>query len=74
MKNGTSKTDEPSANKSELPPGFISQLDPATGRTFYVNTANGKSQWTYPLEKKKSINDMFASLFPSTNKAATLTK
>jgi hypothetical protein len=31
-----------------LPPGWISQVDGATGRTFFVNTATGRSQWEPP--------------------------
>ncbi|KAI9011817.1 hypothetical protein DFJ74DRAFT_710730 [Hyaloraphidium curvatum] len=31
-----------------LPPGFIAQTDPATGKVFFVNTATGQSQWEHP--------------------------
>ena len=31
-----------------LPPGFLSQLDPSTGRIYYVNTCTGKTQWEDP--------------------------
>jgi len=31
-----------------LPPGFVSHIDPATGRIFYVNTTTGISQWWAP--------------------------
>ena len=31
-----------------LPPGFVSHIDPATGRTFYVNQSTGISQWWAP--------------------------
>lgn len=33
-----------------LPAGFIAAQDPASGKTFYVNTENGKSQWNDPRE------------------------
>lgn len=32
----------------QLPAGWISQLDPASGRTFYVYTATGQTQWDFP--------------------------
>ena len=36
-------------NQQPLPPGFISQVDPSTGKTFYVDTRTGKSQWNFPV-------------------------
>ena len=38
----------PREEEKEMP-GFVSHIDPATGRTFYVNTATGISQWWAPL-------------------------
>jgi hypothetical protein len=32
-----------------LPPGWIEQFDPATGRSFYAELATGKTQWEHPL-------------------------
>jgi hypothetical protein len=32
----------------QLPPNWITQLDPASGRTFYVYTPTGQTQWEYP--------------------------
>lgn len=34
-----------------LPPGYIAAQDPASGKTFYVNTETGKSQWNDPREQ-----------------------
>ena len=31
-----------------LPPGWIEQFDPATGRNFYAELATGKTQWEHP--------------------------
>ena len=39
----------PHEEEKEMPPGFVSQVDPATGRTYYVNTTTGISQWWAPL-------------------------
>jgi len=33
---------------SSLPEGWIVQLDPASGRNFYVYTPTGQTQWEYP--------------------------
>jgi len=33
---------------AQLPPGWIVQNDPASGRTFYVYTPTGVTQWEYP--------------------------
>jgi len=32
-----------------LPPGWITQTDPNTGATFYVNTATNETTWTKPM-------------------------
>ena len=40
---------------SDLPSGWISQFDPKTSKTFYVNTLTGKSQWPRP---KQAANDL----------------
>ena len=31
-----------------LPPGWISKVDPASGKTFFVDTASGVRQWEAP--------------------------
>jgi len=33
---------------TQLPPGWITQVDPASGRTFYVYTSTGQTQWEFP--------------------------
>ncbi len=35
-------------NNPNLPPGYISQIDPSSGKVFYVETASGKAGWSYP--------------------------
>ena len=33
---------------ARLPPGWIEQMDPATGHPFYANTSSGATQWERP--------------------------
>ena len=37
-----------------LPDGWISQKDPASGRTYYVNLESGVSQWEPPIDESES--------------------
>jgi len=34
---------------NELPPGWTSQVDPTSGKTFYVHQATMKTQWAFPV-------------------------
>ncbi|KAL3896029.1 MAG: hypothetical protein SGCHY_004339 [Lobulomycetales sp.] len=46
-----SKTPTTTTTEQQLPPGWITQFDPASQRTFYVDTSNGTSHWTLPTEQ-----------------------
>ena len=44
----TAATDSTTNGGGALPSGWVSARDPATGRTFYHNTATGVSVWEHP--------------------------
>ncbi|KAJ3305461.1 hypothetical protein HDV03_001555 [Kappamyces sp. JEL0829] len=41
----------PPGQDNALPPGWISQFDAGSGKTFFVNTATGQSQWHHPVQQ-----------------------
>ncbi|KAJ3373491.1 hypothetical protein HDU91_006892 [Kappamyces sp. JEL0680] len=41
----------PPGQDTALPPGWISQFDAGSGKTFFVNTATGQSQWHHPVQQ-----------------------
>jgi hypothetical protein len=48
----------PSPNPDSLPPGWEAKLDPNSGKTFYVDHVNKKTQWTHPaIGEKKEKKD-----------------
>ena len=38
----------PGQGAEVLPPGWTSAIDPASGRTYYMNTVTNETSWTYP--------------------------
>ena len=44
----TSQYSSAAGGAAPLPQNFIWQIDPKTGRSFYVNTVTGKAQWERP--------------------------
>ena len=49
----------------ELPPGYVADLDPFTGRLFYIDTASGLSQWTRP---ERLVNASPSSISPAVDR------
>ncbi|ORX88153.1 hypothetical protein K493DRAFT_319567 [Basidiobolus meristosporus CBS 931.73] len=47
-----------------LPPGWISQVDPQSNRTYYVNTATGESSWEDPRPRYYSTEGGHAQNSP----------
>ena len=49
-KNGPKPANDakPTKPPQQLPPGWVSQVDPSSGNTFYANTATGHVQWMPP--------------------------
>jgi len=41
---------------SDLPSGWLGQVDPKTSKTYYVNTLTGKSQWARPQQSANDID------------------
>ena len=57
---------------SQLPPGWEGRTDPNTGRTFYVDHANGRTQWDFPsaasIPQATTFQASdFSNLVPQTN-------
>jgi hypothetical protein len=40
------------AEASQLPPGWVQELDPSSGRAYYVNHSQKKFSWAAPTIKK----------------------
>ncbi|CAK5281010.1 unnamed protein product [Mycena citricolor] len=47
----------PAPPSDNLPPGWITQLDPSSGRYFYVDTTVARSTWSHPYEDEQYLRE-----------------